>query len=280
MSRRGKWIMKTITSGRTVEKIKFKVGANAKIKRGRRKKGSTPIRKQESNFRSAVKRLARLLNCNFSHGDLWITLTYADKYLCESFEDAEHQLDLFQRRMRSKFKKLGMEFRYISVTSDIDGQTGELVRVHHHIVMPRVPFELVCECWKYGTVDYRLLKDQADYTPLAVYLLNQAKNQPDAKKYSPSRNLQKPIVNEEFVADGTREIRVPKNAVVMHRDEYDRAIGTQYVRYVLPKKGEENDANERKAATRIPRAKQHQATAGRETHSAAGSKKKTAKYPD
>lgn len=272
MSEKEKYVMRTYISGRTVEKVVFKAGANVKLRK-KRTKGSTPQRKQESNFRSAVKRLARLINCNFLHGDLWVTLTYADKYLCGTFEEAEHQLELFRDRMRRKLKKLDIEFPYICVTSDIDGSTGEVARVHHHIIMPRVSYELIAECWKYGTVDYQILKDQADYTPLAVYLLNQAKKQPDARKYKPSRNLKQPTVKEEFVSDIEKEIKVPKKAVVMHRAEYDKSVNTQYVRYVMPK-GEDEDALVRRRAKSISRSEQK----ARSSKSiAAGSGKKASK---
>ena len=72
---RERYMIRTIISGAVVEKSKFLVAANVKPRRSR-KKGSTPLRKQDQNDRDAVKRLARVINCNFRHGDLWVTLKY------------------------------------------------------------------------------------------------------------------------------------------------------------------------------------------------------------
>lgn len=64
----------------------------------------------------------------------------------------------------------GVECRYVLFTSDMDVETGEAVRVHHHLVIQRVGFEAAAKKWGLGTVDYQILRDQDDYTPLAEYL--------------------------------------------------------------------------------------------------------------
>ena len=44
-------------------------------------------------------------------------------------------------------KALGIPFRYIPFTSDLDGKTGEVVRVHHHIIVNAEAAEIALEKW-------------------------------------------------------------------------------------------------------------------------------------
>ena len=48
---------------------------------------------------------------------------------------ADHQGELFLRRVRNACTVAGVPFRYLFVTSDMDGKTGETARVHHHIIV-------------------------------------------------------------------------------------------------------------------------------------------------
>jgi len=243
MERSGKWMIRRYVSGKVVELSKFWVPEQTKP-RSKRKASSTP-RKRDQNEREAVKRLARWINANFSHGDIWVTLTYsaegmeriaekAGSDMDALWEAANHQGKLFLRRMRRAMGK-GTEFRSILITSDIDGKTGERVRLHHHIIMPTAAFELWDEKWGRGTVDYQILRDQDDYTPLAVYLLKQVRRLPDAKKYTPSRNLKPPAV-EERISRKPGELRAPTGAKLLASGNYDSAVGNHYIRYVMPEK--------------------------------------------
>ena len=78
---RGKAVIRTYISGRVVEKSKFWVPAQTRVRSGR-VKGNTSAAKHDQNYRSAVKRAARDLNCNFGRGDLLITAKYDDEHLC------------------------------------------------------------------------------------------------------------------------------------------------------------------------------------------------------
>ena len=228
-------------AGRVVEVSRFWAAEQTKP-RAKKKAGSTP-RKQDQNDRDAVKRLARWINANFCHGDLWVTLTYSAEGMGRIIAAAGNDMDavrnqanrqamLFLRRMQRVFKASEIELKYILVTSDLDGDTGEVVRVHHHIIMPRAAFELCEQKWPFGAVDYQILRDQDDYTPLAVYLLRQVRRQPDAKKYTPSRNLKKPEVRER-IATRQGPLRTPAKAKLLAASEYDMTKGSHYIRYVI-----------------------------------------------
>lgn len=272
-----------------VERTRYPVRDNARP-RSSRKKGNTSFRKQEANFNSALRRVARLLNCNFDHENgILVTLDYDPAGLeklcaqaglteseklwalgmqkaeigewkaakkcakrvdvgidpCENTEEAcarlraaaEKQMNLWLRRVKRQ-----QAVKYIAVTSDIDGDTGEVVRIHHHLVLAAegISWDMLQKQWKLGSVDIRRLRGQQDYTPIAVYLMRQVRRQPDAKKYSVSRGMLMPEVTEREVL-GNPEIKAPAGAKIMERSEYNPETVVQYIRYV-PKKREARKA--------------------------------------
>lgn len=276
---------KYVCANGVVERTRFPVGDKARP-RSSRKKGNTSYRKQEANFNSSLRKLARILNCNYTHENgLLITLDYdpaglgalcrkakltekqtewamgpkvgaigewkaakkgkqavgIDPYEDAELEDgcaklreaAEKQMNLWLRRIKRKAGDL----KYIAVTSDIDGDTGEAVRIHHHLVIAAegLSWDLLQQQWKLGSVDIRRLRGQKDYTPVAVYLLRQVRRQPDAKKYAVSRGMLLPVITEREVL-GNPEIRVPAGASVLERAEYNEETVVQYVRYVQKKR--------------------------------------------
>lgn len=251
-------MIREIQSGRVVEKICFPVAPNVKP-RSVRRRGNTLPRKQDANERACTKRLSRLLNCNFEAGDLLLSPTYRAEAMEKLYagvdpEDmdalrrrAEHEVGLFLQRLKRALGREGVELRYIAVTSDMDGDTGEAVRVHHHVVIPSrgvrmengvlfVGKRRLADIWGRGDMDYRPLYHQEDYTPLAEYLMRQVRRLPDARKYTPSRNLRKPKLLRERIVYSARELRAPKGAKLVYRAAYQPGEA-QYIRYVMPGKG-------------------------------------------
>ena len=281
-----------------IEKTRYYVGDRAQP-RGRRKKGNTGFRKQEQNFNSAVRRLARIFNCNFTHdGGLLIGLDFDDAAIerlrdrsekrrgeghdkrdgmslpqspaatapssegalgavrgkecgqrragssrptgteiAEMMdllrEEADREGALYWRRLKCK---LGNDIKVVLVTSDMDGDTGEIARVHCHIVLQTdksVSWDMLKELWPNGTVDIKQLRQQADYSKLAAYLMRQVRHQTDKKKYRVSRGMQMPVTEEREIAFMS-EIRTPPGAQVFER-RFAVDESSQYVRY-LPKK--------------------------------------------
>lgn len=261
----GYWVVRTYESGIIGEKTKFWIqGArpNGKSK----KKEKSDIRKQEQNEYSAVKALARLMHANYQEGDLLLGLDYSDKGLAklESYarkvnpdfeslseeekrdavwQSAKHEASLCLRRVNRELAKQGKEaIKSITVTSDMDGDTGELVRIHHHLVVPAGSEEVFVSKWgKLGSVAWAPISKQADYTPIAEYLLRQVRHIPDANKYATSRNLVRPQPKDRVVVTDA-ELRVPKGGKLLHRQEYKTRQGRdgevyaqpQYIRYIIP----------------------------------------------
>ena len=266
----GYFVIRTYEAGDVGEKTKFFVPGkrpeNGKL--SRRQKNA--IRKQEQNEYSSLKRLAREINANFKAGDLFMGLDYSDEGLEQLlawgaehglpvdskdekekqnaiWEAAAHMLDNALRRVKRRLGKLGMELKAIYCTSDMDGDTGELVRVHHHLIVQAGTQEAFISAWeKYGLGNVSwtpLWAKQIDRTPLAEYIIRQVRRIPDAKKYRSTRNLIRPVPTNRIV-NTDNELLVPRGGKLIYRQEYqDKLAGSmehwccrpQYIRYITPK---------------------------------------------
>lgn len=262
--RQGYWVVRTYTAGGIIgEKTKFFVPGEKPAGKTRRKEKSE-IRKQEQNEYSAIKRMARLMRENFSEGDVILGLDYSDSGLGKItdyakktnpqfdllseeeqqdliYEAAQHEAVLCLRRVSRAAKAQGLELKYILTTSDMDGDTKERVRIHHHLVINRECVELFKAKWaKLGGVAYSPISKQADYTPIAEYLLKQVRREKNGNKYASSHNLIRPQPKDR-VAQTDAELRVPKGAKLLYRQAYSNCNGTnpyqpQYIRYIIPQK--------------------------------------------
>lgn len=153
-------------------------------------------------------------------------------------KEAKNFLDRIARRM----KKHGDILKWVLVPSEVDGETGETVRLHCHIVINSAGLRMedrtftlygepLDDTWGRGTVDVQLLRDQKDYYPLALYLIRQARNIPDGKKYTSSRNMEKPKVEYTYVLTPT-QLRVPAGATTLPGTRYEPELGVNFVRYI------------------------------------------------
>lgn len=249
----GYWVIRTYVSGQVGEKIKYWI-SGARPSRSERKM-KTDIRKLQQNYSSAEKELARLINNNYSKGDILLGLDYSDggyqkllqraggeKTADDIYRAAEHEAVLCLRRVKREAAKTGLEIKSIVTTSDMDGETGEQVRVHHHIVINAEALPLFLKKWKLGSVDWEPLAQQEDYTPLANYLIRQVRHIENGKKYTSSRNLERPKCKDR-VALNNSEIRAPKNTKLLYRNPYIPYM-PQYIRYyILPGNEEPREGN-------------------------------------
>lgn len=282
---------KYISKNGVIERTRYAVGDNARPRCGRRK-GNTSLRKQEQNFNTSLRKVARILNCNYSHEDgLLLTLDYSKDGLeallaslttaqqeeiralqlprgeigtwqegsrkkngadaasgsCDTGKEsavqeamaclwsaADHQMSLWLRRVK---RKCSAKIKALMITSDIDHETGELVRIHHHIVLAAegISWDLLQREWKFGGVDIRQLRAQPDYTPVAVYLMRQVRKQPEKKKYRLTQGMEQPRMEEKVIL-GHAEIRAPAGANVLERSEFSAEVIGQYIRYVPQKR--------------------------------------------
>ena len=243
----GYFVTRTYKAGKVFEKIKYWVPGKRPSKLSRSAKAE--MKKQEQNESQAIRAAARVLNENFSQGDILLGLDYSDKGLerlnekreehkaecdegLETYLAAEHELKLFLRRVKRECDKCGIEFKYaIAATSDMDSKTGEVVRVHHHMIINREALEMAKDKWPYGGVNHSTLSNQPDYTPVAEYIIKQVRKIKDAKKFVCSRNLKRPMPKDRIVPSSA-ELRVPRGGVLLHRNEF-KPGRAQYIRYVM-----------------------------------------------
>ena len=238
----GYWVIRTYISGSIGEKVKYYVSGN-KPERSKRR-ATSDVNKIEKNEKQSEKNLARILNTNFgSQGGVLVGLDYSDKAYKKLFSEckdiqevnecAKHQASLCLRRVQREAKKRGIEVKAVVVTADLDGETKECVRVHHHIVVNKEAAELFGEKWKHGnSVDYEYLySDQKDRTPLAHYLMCQISHVRGGKAYITTKNLEKPKCIDRIAINGS-EIALPKQSALIYRSAHAAGLN-QYVRYMI-----------------------------------------------
>lgn len=245
---RGCYMITKITSGSVVEKIKSYIGERSNV-RSQRRKGTSTEKKQLGNRNHAILQLTRTINCNYQPGDLWLTLKFDEEHLAKcggDFDGAKREGKKCIDRMAYQLKKQGVALKWIFCPSEIDGDTGELVRPHIHLILPKKGFDLngaelslngrsVADIWGQGSIDVQLLRNQEDYRELSVYLIRQSRNVPDEKKYSCSRNMIKPKV-ERYTVMGGGALRVPNGAKVLDGTIFNPEAGQNFIRYIPAKK--------------------------------------------
>lgn len=93
----------------------------------------------------------------------------------------------------------------------------EYCRIHHHMIVNREALYAVEKCWKHGKMRKEQLRDQADYTPWARYMLAQTPCRPGRKNVGRSMNLQKPFERIEVMKNPNEPLTPPKGAKVLHK---------------------------------------------------------------
>ena len=234
---------KYICTNGVVEVTQYQVGDKTTPTGKRWRRAKSQEDKRDENARQAVRVAARILNCNYTPEDYLAELTYGDESWTElaakcgddpdrMMEEARKLLGKCLEQVQKAAKKAAAVVKTMAVTSDLDQETGEVVRVHHHVVISAEGLALLQKKWKHGLVLDKHLYRQDDYTPLAAYLLGQVRHQENRKKYSCSRNMVQPKV-EEMVLEHCpdNEIRVQAGARVLDRTPYKEGCVSQYVRY-------------------------------------------------
>ena len=102
-------------------------------KPGERRKRCRPTSEiqKKLNQRNAAKRLTRIVHMNFTSRDLALHLTYDPAHTPESAEDALRIVQNYLRALKRRYRKLGLELKYI-LSTEYGGRSG---RVHHHLIV-------------------------------------------------------------------------------------------------------------------------------------------------
>ena len=180
-----------------------------------KKQKLTSAAQQKVNHRNTVKRVIRLINTNFTKRDIWMTLTYKTK---PTEEQAKRDIQNFIRRLKRRVDNL----KYIYVT-----ELGEK-RIHHHIIVNVKDRDMAEGLWTLGRTNARRLQpDDYGLEGLARYITKE-KNIAD-KRYTCSRNLDKPIVYE----DKTMFTRRDTDKIVRNENRARELFERMYPGYVF-----------------------------------------------
>lgn len=204
---------RTIISGDVIEIEEYTCYSHqAKTYSRGMNQNETDEEKAARNYRDSLKKLARLVNCNFKEGDLFVTLTHRDRV---TPKEAERELTNFLRRLKRWRKKNDLsDLKYVARTE------CELKREHHHLIINDVGMDVISELWRLGRVMVSKLEPGGDYTGLAVYVMKE-ETEPQKRRWRASKNLEKPVVKiKKLKADRGRKLYPPKGYRVVESYEY------------------------------------------------------------
>lgn len=208
-----------------------------RVRRGTKAKKSS-IEKIKRNETDAIKKLTRIVNCNFRMGDLWLTLTFPGKEEI-TWEAAQTVFDRFLRKLRTLYReKNGENIKYVYSHGRKD-KDGNDSRPHFHVVLQAVDYELICSLWPQEAVTYRRLDGRKDHVKIAQYMIRNAKGVPGKKKYHTSRGLERPVYTEPVPVHINTKIKLPKDAIICEQHktrDYESGFTSEYIRYIRPEK--------------------------------------------
>lgn len=196
---------------------------NAK-QRNKKAKPTSQIQKK-LNQRNAENKITRLLNENFTPNDIQFNLSYNNRFLPRSDEEAARELRNFLRRVKRYRKRNSMPaLKYIAVTEK-GKRSG---RYHHHIVMNGgIDINTLAALWGRGYTTTKPLQfDETGLIGLARYIVKEPVA--SKKRWNASKNLVHPQAR-------IREGRLSKRKVLeLARDtentkEYERYYSGYYL---------------------------------------------------
>lgn len=216
---------RTIKSGDMLECISYPVYKKPSTVRGMREK-ATGAAQAEVNRRNAVRRMERLVQCNFGKSAVIVTCTYEGMHPEE--EEAEKQLDLYLARLRRAAKKQGQELKYVAVTEK--SSTG---RVHHHMILQGVDRDIAESKWKRGYCNARRYQQRTEqFIGIVRYMLKYRSTQDMlvSKRIRASHNMVRPV---ETVSDHKLSIRKMERMAEDMQDQGMQILGKVYPQYEM-----------------------------------------------
>lgn len=161
-----------------------------------RKKRFQPTRESMKlyNNQRAVKWLEELAETNFTDNDYFISLSYDEKYLPKSDEEATHQAELFIRRLQYHCKRKCAP----APVALWDIEKGEKKgHYHHHMIIKcALSREKIEKIWRRGYINTRRLQfDENGLTGLSEYI-QKFKSRVGVRRWHSTHNLKKPVQYE------------------------------------------------------------------------------------
>lgn len=187
---------KKIFSGKMLEIEIFPISGKEKNKTRKEKKKYSEPKQKNLNSKNAMKHLIRLVNRNFTSKDLAVHLTYNQKNLPKTEEEARKDVTNFIRRIKHYIKKNKLPaLKYIAVIEFKEPEGNQkAIRMHHHIIMSGdMDRDIVEKLWNKGRANADRLQEDDDtqFEALARYI---AKDPKGKKRWLQSKNLLQPVI--------------------------------------------------------------------------------------
>lgn len=199
------YVTKTITSGNQFEIELYPAFSKKDMDVFKPKKKPSKKNQRNLNEKNARKYFIRLINNNFNENDYVLHLTYTNENLPSNEKQAHKNVVNYLRRINYQRKKRGLEnAKYIFVT---EYDKDKKIRVHHHLIIEGgIEREKIKAMWTLGTRTRveELEPDEYGLSGLANYL---AKDPKGKKRWTPSKNLKKPIERKSYTSFSKRKIR-------------------------------------------------------------------------
>lgn len=221
------FIEKIITAGNMVE-IKRYFSSRLGIHDPRAdKENLTPAAAEKINEKNAKNKLEMLVHANFTGGvDYFVTLTY-DKLdnrrdwaknpaTLEEIKWVKSEGSKFMRKLRTAYRRIGIEPAYIKVT-EIRDEDGVGVRPHHHLFLNKSSMDMIAKLWPHGRVTTSILDmDYQRLSELVSYFVKQRltpeERQIISKRWDSSKKLKTPDIDTVEIKN-VNVSRPPKEVV-------------------------------------------------------------------
>ena len=226
------YIRKIIRSGDVLE-IEEYFYPESLGKPQRSKQSPNSVGKAETQYQARVKQLSRLINANFTAGDIFLTLTFRKSV---SYEQSKIDLKNYLRRLKRLRQKQGLsQLKYISVT---ETGTKSKMKKHHHLLINKMDMRDAERLWRQGHTIMSSLDPMADYEGLAHYITKENKNK-NENRWNRRHNLEPPVVEKYPVRRNSRYIRLPREYAHYHvitEDVYYNDINgsVKYLKAIAP----------------------------------------------
>lgn len=199
------------------------------------------------NMKHSRLKLEFLLAANFTHKDLFVTLSFGEDTLPKTREAVRRSVRSFFRDLRYQRRKRDLPaLRYVYA---IENKHGD-ARFHVHIVLdgtgPR-DLEDIASLWTLGGADVERLGSHfwddnsgtVSFEKLSRYMCKE-RNDPGcvgARGWIPSKNLERPAVSSQRVPDSV-QLDPPAGAVLLERRAEVNGFGEFYfLKYTTPPPG-------------------------------------------
>ena len=246
------YIRKIIQCGKICLIREYPAPAFGKNRHKPQPRNLTSKQQMKLNDRYAAQNLAMEILANFIPGtDMFVTLTHPP-WINE--ENAKKAIQKFLRIMRKHYKKASKEFRYILVTE----KQGCW---HHHMILEDIPLKIIRKYWNKATENMRNEKEENritfstldsydNFKSLSEYLVNpekpsrkedpspaeeenaKAQRQKGARRYSCSKNLEKPVITPQTLKRISKtEPRPPKGYKLQAWNKWCDTWGDMHAEY-------------------------------------------------